>query len=113
MAGGRVEDPDLVGGEHWGGANDGKWHGPAQAFGLNVGKDAMGTNGRRGFELSMDDIAVVPGAVVDGKPTIRAAVLNPAICQPGFGTRITYRWEAEPMGRDFGGSSTSSVRTGG
>jgi hypothetical protein len=19
---------DLVGGEHWGGANDGKWHGP-------------------------------------------------------------------------------------
>ena len=93
--------PELVGGEHWGGANDGKWHGPAQAFGLNVGKDTMGTNGLRG-ELSIDDVAVVPGAVVEGKPTIRAAVLNPAICRPGFGTKITYRWEAAPMGRDFG-----------
>jgi len=25
---------DVVGGEHWGGANDGKWHGPAKGFAM-------------------------------------------------------------------------------
>ncbi|HJT78171.1 MAG TPA: hypothetical protein VJ739_13285, partial [Gemmataceae bacterium] len=32
---------DLVGGEHWGGANDGRWHGPLKGFGLNLGKDGV------------------------------------------------------------------------
>jgi hypothetical protein len=29
---------DLVGGERWGGANDGKWHGPIRGLGINVGR---------------------------------------------------------------------------
>jgi hypothetical protein len=29
---------DLVGGERWGGANDGKWHGPIKGLGINVGR---------------------------------------------------------------------------
>ena len=28
---------DVVGGEHWGGANDGKWHGPAKGFAMLMG----------------------------------------------------------------------------
>ena len=28
---------DLVGGEHWAGANDGKWHPAAKALGINIG----------------------------------------------------------------------------
>jgi len=31
---------DMVGGEHWGGANDGKWHGPAKAVAILIGKDS-------------------------------------------------------------------------
>jgi hypothetical protein len=31
---------DIVGGEHWGGANDGKWHGPAALMTLVVGPTA-------------------------------------------------------------------------
>src|SRR6202012_3778828 len=30
----------IVGGEHWGGANDGKWHGPAALFSLNIGANS-------------------------------------------------------------------------
>ncbi|HBC85838.1 MAG TPA: hypothetical protein DCZ94_02675 [Lentisphaeria bacterium] len=31
--------PDAIaGGEHWGGANDGKWHGPAAFLAINIGK---------------------------------------------------------------------------
>src|SRR4030042_4351945 len=39
---------DLVGGEHWGGANDGKWHGPAKGFGLNIGKDSFASGRPQG-----------------------------------------------------------------
>jgi len=39
-----LEPAKVAGGEHWGGANDGKWHGPAQRFVLNVntGSDPKG-----------------------------------------------------------------------
>lgn len=30
----------LVGGEHWGGAGDGAWHGPPKGLGLNIGAAA-------------------------------------------------------------------------
>ena len=29
-----IEPTDIAGGEHWGGANDGKWHGPATLVAL-------------------------------------------------------------------------------
>jgi hypothetical protein len=90
---------DLVGGEHWGGANDGKWHGPAKGFGLNVGKDSF-VAGNAG-SICIDDVSAVPGPAVDGHPMLLPAVVNPTSCRPGFSTRVTYRWDAEPMGRDF------------
>lgn len=92
---------DLVGGEHWGGANDGKWHGPAKGFGLNIGKDSFPAGSPPQGSINIDDVEVVPGAVVEGHPTLLSGVVNPPSCRPGFGARITYRWEAEPMGRDF------------
>ncbi len=39
--------------------------------------------------------------MVDGTPTLHAAVVSPAVCRPGWGARITYRWDAQPLGRDF------------
>ena len=92
---------DLVGGEHWGGANDGKWHGPAKGFGLNIGKASFPAGTPLKGSINLDDVEVVPGAVVEGHPTLLSAVVSPPSCRPGFASRITYRWEAEPMGRDF------------
>lgn len=92
---------DLAGGEHWGGANDGKWHGPATGFGINIGKDvldpAAGTQGT----LLLDDVELVLGSVVEGTPTVLSGRFDPPSCQPGFGTRLTYRWDAVPLGRDY------------
>ena len=47
-----VKISDAVGGEHWGGANDGKWHKSIKGFGLNVGRDGkVGT-------VWIDDVSV-------------------------------------------------------
>jgi hypothetical protein len=90
----------LAGGEHWGGANDGKWHGPLKGFGINVGKNGLAAGQTKGA-LWMDDLEAVPGPVQDGLPTLYAAAVNPPTCRPGWGARITYRWDAEPLGRDY------------
>ena len=92
---------DLVGGEHWGGANDGKWHGPLKAFGLNIGKDSFAAGATAQGSINIDDLEAVPGSVVDGHPTLLSGRLDPPACRPGFAARLTYRWDAEPMGRDF------------
>jgi len=90
---------DLVGEEHWGGAGDGKWHGPAKAFGLNIGQDGL-TQGTEGT-LWFDDAVCTVSSAQLGQPTALACSLSPPACRPGFGTNLTYRWDAEPMGRDF------------
>ncbi len=46
----------VVGGEHWGGANDAKWHGPATGFGLNVGKGSFMTPADKSGVLWIDDV---------------------------------------------------------
>ncbi|MGA2864965.1 MAG: glycoside hydrolase family 16 protein [Verrucomicrobiota bacterium] len=92
---------DLVGGEHWGGANDGQWHGPAKGFGINIGKDAFAQAGSLQGAVFLDDVEVAPGPVIEGQPTLLSGRLAPPACRPGFGTRLTYRWDAVPMGRDF------------
>ncbi len=84
---------DLVGGEHWGGANDGAWHGPPKGLGFNIGKDSV--EGDRAT-LWIDDLAAVP--VTPGVPTLRSCQLSPTSGRPGYGTRISYVWEAEPLG---------------
>jgi len=90
---------DLVGGEHWGGADDGKWHGPPTGFGLNIGKDGL-ADGAIGA-LRIDDVVCTVSTVQLGHPTAAKCSLAPTSCRPGFGTDLTYRWEGEPMGRDF------------
>ncbi|HZZ70701.1 MAG TPA: glycoside hydrolase family 16 protein [Pirellulales bacterium] len=86
---------DLVGGEHWAGANDGHWHGPAKGFGFNIGKDAVANAGTQA-ELWIDDVSAIP--LPAGKPTLAACTLDPTITRPGFGTKIHYVWEAQPLG---------------
>jgi hypothetical protein len=93
--------PDLIKGEHWGGANDGKWRGPAAAFGINIGHTGFISDTPKGA-LNFDDISVTPGAVVDaGQTTLLSAVIDPPAVRPGYETKVTYRFDAQPMGRDF------------
>jgi hypothetical protein len=47
----------CVGGEHWGGAKDGVWHGPMRGFGFNIGKNGL-SDGTRGT-IWLDDLRVV------------------------------------------------------
>jgi hypothetical protein len=89
---------NLVGGEHWGGANDGRWHGPPKALGFNVGKDAVGGRANGRATLWIDDLSAM--AVTPGRPTLRSCTINPGSCRPGYGTRISYAWDAEPLGLD-------------
>lgn len=89
---------DLVGGEHWGGVNDGAWHGPPAGLGLNIGKDALTRDADGRATLWIDDLDAV--AVAPGVPTLRSCAIEPVACRPGFGTRITYAWDAEPLGSD-------------
>jgi hypothetical protein len=88
---------DLVGGEHWGGTNDGQWHGPPTGFGLNVGSDSVG-EGKQG-KLWLDDVraTVVPG----GQPTLLPCLLSQTACRPAYGIGVKYRWAAEPMAGDY------------
>lgn len=90
---------DLIGGEHWGGANDGKWHGPAKGFGFDIGRNSLTDPDDKKGCLWLDDIRIVAAPV--GQQTILPCVPWPASCRPGVGMRITYRWEATPMARDF------------
>lgn len=55
---------DLVGGEHWSGANDGRLHGPVKGFGVNLGKDTFRVAGSKQGTLWIDDVdlVVVPGS---------------------------------------------------
>jgi hypothetical protein len=45
---------ELAGGEHWGGANDGKWHGPVKGFGVHLTADSFA--GSKTGEMWMDDV---------------------------------------------------------
>lgn len=92
----RLRVRDLVGGEHWGGANDGVWHGPPKGLGINLGKDATGKGGDRTATLWIDDLDAV--AVAPGLPTLRSCSIAPTACRPGYGARMTYAWDAEPLG---------------
>jgi hypothetical protein len=87
---------DLTGGEHWGGANDGHWHGPPKGLGFNIGKDSLDGNAKGRATLWIDDLSALP--VPPDKPTLRSCTMSPTSFRPGYGTRITYVWNAEPLG---------------
>lgn len=50
---------DLVGPEHWGGANDGKWHAPFAGFGLNIGKQGFRKSDMKTGSIWVDDVDVL------------------------------------------------------
>jgi hypothetical protein len=87
---------DLVGIEHWGGANDGAWHGPARGLGFNIGKDGVSAGAKSRATLWIDDLSAVP--VTPGRPLLRSCAIAPGSCRPGYGTRLTFVWDAEPLG---------------
>ena len=88
---------DIVGDEHWGGADDGQWHGPATGFGLNIASDNVA--GAAQGTIWLDDVTAL--VVPPGTPTILPCLLSQPACRPAYGAKITYRWDAEPMGRDY------------
>jgi hypothetical protein len=88
---------DIVGDEHWGGANDGQWHGPATGFGLNISKGDVADAAKGTLWLDDATALVVP----PGKPTILPCLLSQPACRPAYGVTVTYRWDAEPLGRDY------------
>jgi hypothetical protein len=47
---------DVVGGEHWGGANDARWHGPLKGFGINVGNKSFKGSDVKSGVVWFDDV---------------------------------------------------------
>ncbi len=54
----------FSGAEHWGGANDGKFHAPAKGFGIHLVRDGFAEGGLKG-ELWIDDVHGVYEAKAD------------------------------------------------
>ncbi len=88
---------DLVGGEHWGGANDGRWHGAPEGFGINLIDN--GVDAAHSGTIWIDDLRAE--FAPEAKPTLQACVLAQPVCRPAFGTAVTFRWGAVPMSRDY------------
>lgn len=88
---------ELVGGEHWGGANDGQWHGPLTGFGFHIGSSAVGP-AKQGT-LWFDDLRA--DLIPPGVPRLHAAQLSLPAARPSYGLRMTYRWDAQPMGQNL------------
>src|SRR5579862_962228 len=61
-----LKPAQFAGSEHWGGANDGAWHGPIKGFGINVGKDSFTQGGKKG-ELWFDDVEGILDLEADEK----------------------------------------------
>ena len=51
---------DMLGGEHWAGANDGRWHGAPTDFGLNISTQGLRDPAARVAVLWIDDVVAIP-----------------------------------------------------
>jgi hypothetical protein len=90
---------NMVGGEHWGGANDAQWHGPAKSIEFDIGKNALSDPEEKKGCLWLDDIQILtPGM---GAQTALSCLTWPATSRPGTGAQITYRWETIAMDGDY------------
>lgn len=92
----RLKPTALAGGEHWGGANDGKWHEPLTGFYLLVGQDSGPT---KTPTISFADVQLE--ATPAPLPTILPADVKPAKCPPGKAFKVTFHWGAVPMNRNY------------
>jgi hypothetical protein len=81
---------DLVGQEHWGGANDGRWHGPAAGFGINLSTGSFIESGSKTGSIWIDDVQGVLGEKQwDGGPIQDPSFENQTV---GDGTPLTAPW---------------------
>ncbi|MBW3597736.1 MAG: glycoside hydrolase family 16 protein [Planctomycetes bacterium] len=98
---------DLVGSEWWGGANDGKWHGPAKLLSINIG--VFSNPDQKQLSLDLCDIRAeaIDAVIVEGDDTVKAGTTvlaaNPthAVSQADYGFKLTYRWQSQPTERDY------------
>jgi hypothetical protein len=60
-----IQVPDIAGGEHWGGANDGVWHPPMKGVSFLIGKDRVGQDGKG--QVWFDDLRAVVVAPAPAK----------------------------------------------
>ena len=102
---------EIVGGEHWGGANDGRWHGPPKGLGLNIGKDSPERGGRQsGDTLDRRLCSAVPVAAGRARPSPPARSI-PAPAGPDTARGSPYvTGTPSRSGRVAASSSTSSTR---
>lgn len=83
-----------------GGANDGKWHGPATGFGIHVLAEAMGPAGKSG-SLHLDDVTCVAGDVTKGEVTVHSMTPPAVASRPGFQAYAAHHFDAQPLGREY------------
>ena len=87
---------DIAGGEHWGGANDGKWHGPGKLLCISIG-----TTG----ELLLSDIRAV---------TVSSTQTAAPAYQEGFenGSALPAGWQSEGQVSIVTGTAKSPTAAG-
>ncbi len=98
---------DIVGGEHWGGANNGKWNGPAKLLSINIGVTSHPE--QKQLELLMADIRAeaVDAVTAEGHDTVKAGVTvlaaspSHSVSTADYGFKLTYRWQSQPTQRDY------------
>ena len=66
---------------------------------LDIGTDSL-ADSKKGT-LWLDNTALNLSKGPAAVPTVLPCTLSHPSARPGFGTYITYRWDAKPMGRDF------------
>ncbi|GAB3410557.1 sugar-binding protein [Flindersiella endophytica] len=102
----RVDVTEFGSASHWGGANDGVWHGPATRIGLLVDKAFLAA-GRTSADVYLDDITVTaPQPALEIQPTTLGNVFvggeQPALNVVTSGTDVA--WTAHDF---WGGTATS------
>lgn len=101
--------PDIVGGEHWAGANDGHWHGPAKLLSINMGTFSYDNSEAEELTLYLADIRAeaLDAVTLEGNDTQRAGTTvlqaQPAqsVSRGDYGFKLTYRWQSQPTKRDY------------
>jgi hypothetical protein len=97
----QIKISSLVGHSSWGGAKDGRWHGPVRSFSLLLDSKTVGSS--RTATLSFDDLRVVVPAstYIPTISTLYGAALSQSSTRPGYGLQVTYHWDGVPMPKSY------------
>lgn len=85
--------PELLSNDHWAGANDGKWHGPAAGFGIHLSGDWFLGAGSKSGSLWIDDVE----GVLDNNPPSSGPIRDPSYEAQagGDGAALLPPWSSE------------------